>query len=89
MNETAAQTNLRLPTELKNRLMDSARKNNRSFGAEVIQRLQQSYEGVRATDEEVDSMAGKLAAIDERMAQMDALLADIRKMLVTQVIARG
>jgi len=55
--------NLRLPVELKEQIEDAAAKNNRTLTAEVVDRLQQSFEIVAGlSEEEIDALAEKLAA---------------------------
>lgn len=57
------QMNLRLPVELKEQIEDAAAKNNRTLTAEVVDRLQQSFEIVAGlSEEEIDALAEKLAA---------------------------
>jgi len=49
------QTNIRLPAELKEKLMEAAKKSNRTFGAEVVMRLETSFrvDGIHASADEV------------------------------------
>lgn len=44
MTARDVQTNIRLPEDLKARLIEAARANQRSMGAEIVARLQQSFE---------------------------------------------
>ncbi|KAF3999586.1 Arc family DNA-binding protein [Glaciimonas immobilis] len=57
------QMNLRLPVELKEQIEDAAAKNNRTLTAEVVDRLQQSFEIVAGLKEkEIEALAEKIAA---------------------------
>lgn len=44
MTARDVQTNIRLPEDLKARLIEAARANQRSMGAEIVARLQASFE---------------------------------------------
>lgn len=56
------QMNLRLPVDLKEQIEDAAAKNNRTLTAEVVDRLQQSFELIAGLkDEEISALAEKLA----------------------------
>ena len=49
MNEDIQKTALRLPRELHTAIHESAKKSGRTMNAEIVYRLQQSFEGVIAS----------------------------------------
>jgi predicted DNA-binding protein len=75
------QTNLRLPAELKQRLMDAARDSNRTFGAEVVKRLQESFEVERLLPEGLDAVEARAKKQAESLERMNAKLDDLWKLI--------
>lgn len=65
-----SQTNLRLPAELKDRLVASAAKNNRSLSAEVASRLDDSYKATTsdALRHYVRSLQIEMAGVQTELA---------------------
>jgi len=69
------QTNLRLPADLKERLVASAAENNRSLSAEVASRLEQSFREPRAAlEQQVDLLVQELKGKAESIGWRAQLL---------------
>ncbi|GAB3375288.1 Arc family DNA-binding protein [Azotobacter armeniacus] len=66
MSHTDPQFNLRLPEELKVKLMEAAKRNNRSTTAEIIARLQETF---------------ARAVIVDAKATQDALMVELNAVL--------
>lgn len=78
------QTNLRLPADLKDRLVASAAENNRSLSAEVASRLSSTYEGgPRMVSEEV--LKSVFAELGENQRAMRIAQVSMRDLLASYV----
>ncbi|MEQ6473988.1 Arc family DNA-binding protein [Comamonas sp. wu1-DMT] len=78
------QTNLRLPADLKDRLVASAAENNRSLSAEVASRLASTYEGgQRMVSEEV--LKSVFAELGESQRAMRIAQVSMRDLLASYV----
>jgi len=75
------QTNLRLPAELKQQLMEAARDANRTFGAEVVKRLQDSFEMDRVLPEGLDAVEANARLQVENLEKMNAKLDELWKLI--------
>ncbi|MBN4999684.1 Arc family DNA-binding protein [Stenotrophomonas maltophilia] len=70
------QTNVRLPTELKERITKAAQDAGRSFTAELVLRLEASFESVleasllQARTAERQALADEIARCDHKLAQL-------------------
>jgi len=83
------QTNIRLPAELKERLMDAAKKANRTFGAEVVMRLETSFnvgsdEVLAIAQANMERVEEGLAEIREMRTALEQQLAEAREYLATK-----
>lgn len=79
------QTNLRLPADLKERLVASAAESNRSLSAEVASRLEASYQRTDGfvTKEDFDDTMRRIAGSYEAD---QAVMASVRTMLANNVV---
>lgn len=85
------QTNLRLPAELKDRLLASAAANNRSLSAEVASRLEDSYRGPSepyATKSQLESVFKQLAEEQNTAMMAVTLVRDMLGSYVTSLFRR-
>jgi len=81
MARSDPQTNIRLPADLKQRLTDAAKEANRTFGAEVVKRLEESFEvdrlipeGLEAHEAKLVQQAASLARVDEKLDRLSAYI---------------
>jgi hypothetical protein len=86
--DTGTQHKLRMPPELKEKLFSSAREMNRSLNAEIVARLEQSFDEPMAfdpADAEVvtklvaQSMQGLLVALRDRGVSSDLIFDALRE----------
>lgn len=66
-NARIAITHIRLPVELKGRLQASADEGHRSLNAEILLRLQQSFNttGTKQGEYHVDDLAARIASLEK------------------------
>ena len=76
------QTNLRIPADLKQRLMDAARDSNRTFGAEVVKRLQDSFELQRLMPQGLEMYEAELRDQSQRLERVNAKLDELSQFLL-------
>jgi predicted transcriptional regulator len=68
-DENYTRITLRIPKELHQRLADAADATSRSTNAEIIARLQASFEYEEKTHSSLDAVMARLAAIEEAIKQ--------------------
>lgn len=65
MSENHVQTNIRLPEGLKERIVASAKDNQRSMGAEMVARLESSFQ----VEERVGDLLPKLESLRDKLVE--------------------
>lgn len=75
-HQTDPQYKLRMPPELRDKLKDAAKENHRTMNAEIVARLQESFEGTSATGSgsELQELQRKLDAQDEVLTEAMRML---------------
>lgn len=63
-NDTEVQTNLKIPKSLKEKLKTAAKENRRSMTAELVARLESTFEEDSLYGHQLSSAASTLAALD-------------------------
>ncbi|WP_074872458.1 Arc family DNA-binding protein [Lysobacter enzymogenes] len=87
VGRNGVQTNLRLPEEVRNRLMIEAEKNRRSFSAEVIQRLIESLGMEQSSMAEADDLVHfKLRLSKELHAVIAEMAARDNRSMSAQIV---
>lgn len=80
--DTGTQHKLRMPPELKERLFASAKEMNRSLNAEIVARLEKSFEkqdGVFVTKDEFSAIRLEYSSLLERMEDLIKTLNNTKK----------
>jgi hypothetical protein len=65
-NHTGIQYKLRLPSDLKERIAESAKTHNRSMNADMVARLQESFDGVLTKPKKRSIMLGNYNPVDAK-----------------------
>lgn len=74
-----AQYNLRLPDELKQKIAESAKELNRSMNADIVARLEQSFEKTITTEHEVNDLRELLKQSIENNKKHFQMIEDLLK----------
>lgn len=83
--QTDAQFKIRLPHELKDKIRASADEHNRTMTADIVARLEESFERQEAANSDVLAMVEKVQQqqqyINERQQQLDGQLEKLDQIL--------
>lgn len=85
------QTNIRIPADLKEALAAAAKDSGRSFTAEIVKRLQDSFEWEKVDPSTHPEYAAKLAAFDAMQERQEKVLADLQNRFaeITELLNDG